>query len=108
MLDAVIRFSRKHRPLIVFLCLVVLLYGGYMATRLPLDVLPDLDRPRVVVLTEAPGLAPEAVEMQISQPVETTLLGLQGVQAIRSQSAPGLSIIHAEFDWSTRLRDARQ
>jgi HME family heavy-metal exporter len=108
MLDTVIRFSLKHRPLIVFGCLVVLLYGGYMATTLSLDVLPDLDRPRVVVLTETPGLAPEAVEVQVTQPIETILLGLPGVQAIRSESSPGLSVIRAEFDWSTSTREARQ
>ena len=58
MLDAVIRFSLKYRVLIVLTSLAVLLYGGYLATQLPIDVLPDLDRPRVTILTEAPGLPP--------------------------------------------------
>src|SRR5260370_39795818 len=108
MVGVVIRFSLKHRLLIVFLCVVVLLYGGYLSTTMPLDVLPDLDRPRVVVLTEAPGLAPEAVEVQVTQQIEPILLGLPGGQAIRSESSPSLSVIRAEFDWSTSSRDARQ
>ena len=79
MLDAVIRFSLKYRMLVVVLSLVVLLYGGYLTTQLPIDVLPDLDRPRVVILTEAPGLAAEEVEPLVTLPIETAVLGAAGV-----------------------------
>src|SRR5262245_17440676 len=108
MLDTVIRFSLRHRPLIVFGCLVVLLYGGYVSTTMPLDIFPDLDRPRVVILTETPGMAPEMVETRITRPIESAMLGSQGVQAVRSQSSPSFSVVYVEFDWSTRIRDARQ
>lgn len=108
MLDAVIRFSLKYRLLVVIVSLVALLYGGYLTTRLPIDVLPDLDRPRVVIITESAGLAAEEVEALISQPIETAVLGATGVQDVRSQSAAGLNVIYVEFDWSTDVRGARQ
>jgi HME family heavy-metal exporter len=108
MLDAVIRLSLRYRVLVVVCCLVVLLYGSYLATRLPIDVFPDLDRPRVVIITECPGLAAEEVESLVSQPIETALLGATSVQAVRSQSAAGLNVVYAEFDWSTPTRAARQ
>ena len=62
--------------LVVALALAVMAYGGYLMTTLPIDVFPDLDRPRVVILTECPGLSPEEVETLVTQPVESRLLGV--------------------------------
>src|SRR6476660_1655168 len=108
MLDAVIRFSLRYRPLILVLSLAVLLYGGYLTSTMPIDVFPDLDRPRVVILTECPGLSPEEVETLVTQPIESRLLGATGVQAVRSQTSIGLNVIYVEFDWQTEIRAARQ
>jgi CzcA family heavy metal efflux pump len=108
MLDAVIRASLRYRMLVVVVSLAVLVYGSYLATQMSIDVFPDLDRPRVVIITEAPGLATEEVETLVTQPIEIALLGANGVQAVRSQSTAGLNVIYIEFGWSTEIRAARQ
>jgi len=108
MLNATIRFALRYRSLVVVLSLTLLVYGAYLATKMPIDVFPDLDRPRVVILTECPGLATEEVETLVTQPIEIALLGANGVQAVRSQATSGLSVIYIEFDWSTDVRAARQ
>ncbi|MFT3878715.1 MAG: efflux RND transporter permease subunit [Gemmatales bacterium] len=108
MLNAIIRFSLTHRGIILVASLVVLVYGGYLTTTIPIDVFPDLDRPRVVLLTECPGLSPEEVETLVTQPMEASLLGATGVEAVRSQSILELSIIYVEFGWKTEVRHARQ
>lgn len=108
MLNAVIRFSLRYRMLIVVISLALLGYGSYLASQFPIDVFPDLDRPRVIIITECPGLATEEVETLVTQPIEIALLGASGVQAVRSQTTAGLNVIYIEFDWSTEIRVARQ
>src|SRR5688572_5886716 len=108
MLNGVIRLALRYRTLVLALCLVVLVCGGYLTTTIPIDVFPDLDRPRVVILTECPGLSPEEVESLVTQPIETALLGASGVEAVRSQSSQGMVVVYVEFGWRTEIRHARQ
>ena len=108
MLNAIIRLSLRHRMLVLVLALAALIGGGYLTTTIPIDVFPDLDRPRVVILTECPGLSPEEVETLVTLPIETALLGASGVEAVRSQSSQGMNVVYIEFDWSTDIRAARQ
>ncbi|MDA0587728.1 MAG: efflux RND transporter permease subunit [Planctomycetota bacterium] len=108
MLNAVIRFALRYRMLVVVISMALMVYGSYLATQMPIDVFPDLDRPRVIIITECPGLATEEVETLVTQPIEIALLGASGVQAVRSQSTAGLNVIYIEFDWDTEIKTARQ
>lgn len=108
MLDAVIRYSLRYRAIVLLISLILLAGGSYMITTMSIDVFPDLDRPRVVILTECTGLATEEVETLVTQPIEIALLGSNGVEAVRSQTTGGLNVIFVEFDWDTEIRAARQ
>src|SRR5688572_11864533 len=108
MLNAIIRLSLRYRMLVVVISLALMVYGSYLATTMPIDVFPDLDRPRVIIITECPGLATEEVETLITQPIEIALLGAAGVQAVRSQTTASLNVIYIEFDWNVEIRAARQ
>jgi CzcA family heavy metal efflux pump len=108
MLNALIRFSLHHRALVLMLALVVLLFGAQTLTQLPVEVLPDMTKPTVTILTEAPGLAPEEVETLVTQPLENAVQGVGGLDRLRSNSDVGLSLVFAEFGWGTDIYRARQ
>ena len=94
MLNAIIRFALKQRLLTIAIAVFLLGFGTHQALNMDIDVFPDLNRPRVVIMTEAAGLAPEEVETLITFPLETAMNGENGVQAIRSSSGISISVVY--------------
>jgi len=94
--------------LVVSMAALLMVYGVFTLVNLPVDVLPDLNRPRVTIFLEANGMAPEEVESQVNLPVETQLNGEPGVEVVRSVASPGLGMVFVEFDWNTDVYRARQ
>jgi len=108
MINGLIRWSLNNRALVVALGAIVLAWGGYVATTVPVDVLPDLTAPTVTLLAEAHGMAPAEMESLVTFPLEAALNGASGVRRVRSATAVGFAVVWVEFDWGEDIYRARQ
>lgn len=108
MLNALIKFSLQNRLFVVASAALLLVWGSWTAINLPVDVLPDLNRPRVTVFLEAGGMSPEEIEVQAVLPIETALNGSPGVEVVRSSSSRGIGLVFVEFEWGVDVFRARQ
>ena len=108
LLDALIRWSLRNRLGVLVVAAAFLVWGGYVAARMPVDVLPELTAPTVTLLVEGHGMAPTDMEALVTFPIEAALNGASGVRRVRSATAVGIAVIWLDFDWGADVHRARQ
>jgi len=108
MMSALVRFSVRFHGVIIGLASLVVVYGLYSLTRANLDVFPEFSPTQVIIQTESPGLTAELVEALVTQPIENAVSGTIGLDSMRSQSIPGLSVVTIVFKEGTDIYRNRQ
>jgi CzcA family heavy metal efflux pump len=108
MLNRIVSLALRYRGLVLLLAAMALVYGGFVASQVPLDVFPEFVAPQVTVQTEAPGLAPEQVEALVTRPVESAINGAADIESVRSESIQGLSVVSVVFKENASIFTSRQ
>ncbi|GAB3468697.1 efflux RND transporter permease subunit [Massilia terrae] len=108
MLESMIRFALRFRGVIYALAVLAAIQGIDSVLRARLDVFPEFAPPMTMIQAEAPGLSSEQVEALVTRPIENALAGTSGLQALRSRSLQGLSVVTVLFDEGTDILRARE
>src|SRR3972149_5023313 len=98
LLYKLIDFHLHHRFFVLAGLGGLIVVGLYALSRIPIDAFPDLTNNQVVVITDAPGMAPVEVEQLVTFPIETAMMGLPRTEKVRSISKLGLSIVTIVFE----------
>src|SRR5215510_8205530 len=89
MIAYIVRRSIRHAGIVVTVAAALVVYGFYVLTQANLDVFPEFSPSQVVIQTEAPGFSSELVERQVTQPIESALAGISGLEAPASALSIG-------------------
>src|SRR5690606_21958011 len=108
MLHKIIELSIRNKLITGLFVIVLIIFGIYEATKLPIDAQPDITNNQVQVITTAPSLGATDIERLITFPVEQANSNISGITEIRSFSRFGLSLVTIVFDDDTDVYWARQ
>src|SRR5215471_20656857 len=97
MIERLVGYALRKHVVVAMICIFVAIFGYYSWTQLAIEAYPDIADVSAQVITQAPGLAAEEVEQQITIPLERELNGTPGMLLMRSKSTFGLSLITLVF-----------
>src|SRR5262245_46278374 len=107
MIGRIIDLSARHRWLVLFAYLVLAIAAARALRSIPVDAIPDLSDPQVIVFTEWKGRSPTLVEDQVTYPIASRLLAAPKVHAVRGYSMFGMSFLYVLFEEGTDAYWAR-
>jgi heavy metal efflux system protein len=108
MLEKIISYSLKQRGMVIFLSLLIIIFGAYSYLKLPIDAFPDVTNIQVEVVSHADGLSAIEIERNVTYPIEMAMRGLPDIEQMRSVTKFGLSIVTIVFKDSVDIYFARQ
>src|SRR5262245_28286972 len=103
MIHRAIEYSATHRGLVILLVMSLVVVGTWSIKHVPLDAIPDLSDPQVIIYTEWPGRSPDLIEAQITYPIVSAMLAAPHVSTVRGSSDYGFSYVYVIFDEGTDI-----
>jgi cobalt-zinc-cadmium resistance protein CzcA len=108
MLEKIIAYTLKQKGMVIFLALLIVVFGFYSYIRLPIDAFPDVTNIQVEVVSHADGLSAIEIERNVTYPIEMAMRGLPDIEQLRSVTKFGLSIVTVVFKDNVDIYFARQ
>jgi HAE1 family hydrophobic/amphiphilic exporter-1 len=99
-------FSLKQKSVVILLAISVFLAGAFAWTTLKQELIPEMDLPFVMVITPMPGAGAEDVAVQVTEPIERSLVNVPRLEGTQSTSSNSMSMVFAEFDFGTDIKEA--
>src|SRR5438067_7570132 len=97
------RFSVTRPVAVTMRIAALVLLGAICATKLPIDLLPNVSIPTVAVVTQWPNVAPEEIETQVTRPIEEAVSSVPNMYQVTSQTDEGVSTVRVQFRWGTDI-----
>jgi len=108
MLEKIIAYTLRQKGMVIFLSLLIIVFGLYSYLRLPIDAFPDVTNIQVEIVSHADGLSAIEIERNVTYPIEMAMRGLPDIDQMRSVTKFGLSIITVVFKDNVDIYFARQ
>src|SRR5512137_565296 len=108
MLEKLVAYTLRQKGMVIFLALLIIVFGLYSYLRLPIDAFPDVTNIQVEVVSHADGLSAVEIERNVTYPIEMAMRGLPDIEQMRSVTKFGLSIVTIVFKDNVDIYFARQ
>jgi hydrophobic/amphiphilic exporter-1 (mainly G- bacteria), HAE1 family len=105
-MQRIVLWCLKNKSVVILATILLIGSGVYATTRLNQELLPDISFPIITISTPMAGAGPDLVDEQVTQPVEDAINGVQGIEAVRSTSSQGFSVVVVEFDLDADTEEA--
>lgn len=102
------RVAIKNPVFCTMVMLALMVMGAVSYFRLPIDAMPEVNLPFAFTVVAYPGASPQAVENDLTKPIENALNSINGVKKITSRSREGSSVVIVEFAMGTEIKVAMQ
>ena len=103
---SIVAWCLKNKSVVILATVLLIASGSYATTQLNQELLPEIEFPAVGVATPVPGAGPDLVDEQVTQPVESAIGSVAGIESTQSTSSQGFSIVLVEFGLDTDLDEA--
>ena len=102
------KLSLKNRAVVGLITIIAVAFGYLAIGSLKQELIPSVEIPSAAIVTSYPGASPEVVDEQVSQIIESAVIGLENLETTTATSTTGLSVLRISFAFGTTTAEANE